>query len=48
MWRGCCGWRGDDDSGVVNVVGDDDSGVVNVVGDDDSLSDLSGSTLLAA
>ena len=27
--------RGDDDSGVVNVVGDDDSGVVNVVGDDD-------------
>ena len=36
MWRGCCGERGDDDSGVVNVVGDDDdSSVVNVVGDDD-------------
>ena len=39
---------GVDDSGVVNVVGDDDGDVVNVVGDDDSLSDLSGSTLLAA
>ena len=33
---------------VPNVVGWGDDGVVNVVGDDDSLSDLSGSTLLAA